>query len=109
MFAERRFRTQIALTRVATRVLRFVGLRDLVLSWRLDRRRARRIAMEARYSDRLSRPALHELDIKLNAVIARDDGFFVEAGANDGYTQSNTYWLERFRGWRGLLVEPISE
>ena len=23
--------------------------------------------------------------------------------------QSNTYWLERFGGWRGLLVEPIPE
>lgn len=34
-------------------------------------------------------------------------GFFVEAGANDGYTQSNTYWLERFCGWEGILIEPI--
>jgi FkbM family methyltransferase len=36
-------------------------------------------------------------------------GFFVEAGAFDGYVQSNTYWLERFAGWRGLLIEPIPE
>jgi len=49
------------------------------------------------------------MDRKLNDIIDIDDGFFVEAGANDGYTQSNTYWLERFRGWRGLLVEPMSE
>jgi FkbM family methyltransferase len=34
-------------------------------------------------------------------------GYFVECGANDGYTQSNTYYLSRFRGWKGLLVEPI--
>lgn len=34
-------------------------------------------------------------------------GFFVEAGANNGYLQSNTYWLERFRGWQGILIEPI--
>jgi FkbM family methyltransferase len=34
-------------------------------------------------------------------------GFFVEAGAHDGFTQSNTYYLERFRGWTGLLVEPV--
>lgn len=33
----------------------------------------------------------------------------MEAGANDGVRQSNTYYLERFRGWRGLLVEPIPE
>ena len=47
--------------------------------------------------------------MKLNEIIDRDGGFFVEAGANDGFTQSNTYWLERFRGWRGLLVEPMEE
>jgi FkbM family methyltransferase len=34
---------------------------------------------------------------------------FVEAGAHDGYTQSNTYYLERFLGWRGLLVEAVPE
>tara|TARA_B100000745_G_scaffold300599_1_gene255785 strand:+ start:7739 stop:8335 length:597 start_codon:yes stop_codon:yes gene_type:complete len=33
-------------------------------------------------------------------------GFFVEIGANDGITQSNTYKLERRYGWRGVLIEP---
>lgn len=32
---------------------------------------------------------------------------FVEAGAHDGYTQSNTYWLERHRGWSGVLIEAV--
>ncbi|XP_042222401.1 uncharacterized protein LOC121866771 [Homarus americanus] len=32
-------------------------------------------------------------------------GFFVEAGALDGEYLSNTLWLERHRGWTGLLVE----
>lgn len=36
-------------------------------------------------------------------------GFFVEAGANDGYAQSNTYSLERVHGWDGILVEPVPE
>ena len=47
------------------------------------------------------------MDAKIDAAIDRDGGFFVEAGANDGFTQSNTYWLERFRGWRGILIEPM--
>jgi len=34
------------------------------------------------------------------------NGFFIEAGANDGVNQSNTYLIERFLGWSGLLVEP---
>jgi FkbM family methyltransferase len=34
---------------------------------------------------------------------------FVEAGAHDGFTQSNTYYLERFRRWSGVLVEPMPE
>lgn len=33
-------------------------------------------------------------------------GFYVELGANDGVRQSNTYFLERAHGWRGVLVEP---
>ncbi|XP_047485923.1 uncharacterized protein LOC125037005 [Penaeus chinensis] len=33
-------------------------------------------------------------------------GFFLEAGALDGYYQSNTFFLERDLGWTGLLVEP---
>lgn len=83
-------------------------MRERVLLRRLNRQRARRRKAEAQGSDRWSRPALHEMDRKLDALIDRDNGFFVEAGGHDGYTQSNTYWLGRFRGWRGILVEPMS-
>lgn len=34
------------------------------------------------------------------------NGFYIEAGANDGVSQSNTLHLERDRGWKGLLIEP---
>jgi FkbM family methyltransferase len=35
-----------------------------------------------------------------------ENRYFVEAGAFDGETFSNTLWLERHLGWTGLLVEP---
>src|SRR5579863_7922949 len=52
---------------------------------------------------------LNDLDRKLEHYINFDNGVFVEAGANDGQTQSNTAYFARHRGWRGLLIEPIPE
>lgn len=34
-----------------------------------------------------------------------EPGFFVECGALDGETRSNTLYLERFKSWTGLLIE----
>jgi FkbM family methyltransferase len=73
--------------------------------WRAIKRQRRRLA-ERLGSDRYSRPALHDLDRRLADYLPAA-GTFVEAGANDGYRQSNTYFLERFCGWTGLLVEPV--
>ena len=47
------------------------------------------------------------MDRKLATHLDLAPGFFVEAGANDGYHQSNTYRLERLHGWRGVLIEPV--
>jgi FkbM family methyltransferase len=58
---------------------------------------------------RPSRPALYGMDRKLERHLGSSPGFFIEAGANDGYQQSNTYYLERRRGWHGILVEGIPE
>ena len=60
-------------------------------------------------SDRWSYLALNELDRKLKKYLDFDNGFFIEAGGNDGLSQSNTYWFERFRGWRGILVEAVPD
>lgn len=50
--------------------------------------------------------ALDNLDRKMEKYLGYKNGFYVELGANDGITQSNTYFLERGLGWRGLLIEP---
>lgn len=52
---------------------------------------------------------LNRLDHKLKPYLDFRKGFFVEAGANDGVQQSNTLYFEKYRGWRGLLVEPVSQ
>jgi FkbM family methyltransferase len=70
-------------------------------AWR--RRRA-----ERRGNDHLSRPGLYDLDSTLSDYLP-DSGFFVEAGAYDGFHASNTYFLERFRNWSGLLIEAVPE
>jgi len=46
------------------------------------------------------------LDLLLDAMFKKEGGFFIELGANDGLTQSNTAFLEFNRGWKGVLIEP---
>jgi FkbM family methyltransferase len=49
---------------------------------------------------------LNNLDQKLEQWLNYDDGYFVELGANNGVDQSNTLYFEKYRNWRGVLVEP---
>jgi FkbM family methyltransferase len=70
---------------------------------------ARRRTFEALGSYRFSRTGAEDIDRKLERHLDLDGGFFVEAGANDGVNYSNTYYLERARGWSGVLVEGIPE
>ena len=37
------------------------------------------------------------------------NGFFVDIGANDGVDLSNTYYLEKKLGWKGICFEPIPD
>jgi|CXWL01.1.fsa_nt_gi FkbM family methyltransferase len=61
---------------------------------------------ESAGSRRYSQPALNQLDAKLLPYLPTKPGVFLEVGANDGYSQSNTYYLERWLGWHGILIEP---
>ena len=48
----------------------------------------------------------NKMDKKLLKYLNYNNGFFIELGANDGLRQSNTYYLEKNLGWRGILIEP---
>jgi len=37
------------------------------------------------------------------------DGVFVDIGAHDGVSLSNTYFFEKWMGWTGICVEPIPD
>lgn len=50
---------------------------------------------------------LDNLDLKLKPYVNFKNGFFVEVGANDGISQSNTLYLEKYNKWKGLLIEAI--
>lgn len=51
--------------------------------------------------------ALNQLDLKLLPHLDFQKGYFVEVGANDGISQSNTLYFEKYKGWKGLLIEAI--
>lgn len=59
--------------------------------------------------EKFAYPGLAGLDKLIMKYLTAKNGFFIEVGANNGYSQSNTYYLERFKGWRGILIEPIPE
>ena len=46
------------------------------------------------------------IDFKLDSIINKTNGFYIELGANNGLEQSNTAFFEFNRGWKGILVEP---
>jgi FkbM family methyltransferase len=83
-------------------LVRLLGgrLEQLMFYWRLGVMRVKTV---------LGRPytALYDMDRKLEKYLGFGAGVFIEAGANDGLAQSNTYFLEKMRGWTGLLVEPV--
>ena len=50
---------------------------------------------------------LNGLDLKLiDSIAPNRNGFYVELGANNGISQSNTFKLQKVWNWSGLLIEP---
>jgi len=55
--------------------------------------------------------ALNKFDFLVTEIFSQKvhEKYYVEIGANDGVSQSNTKYLELYESWRGLLIEPIPE
>ena len=49
---------------------------------------------------------LNKIDQFLEELLPQKNGFFVELGANDGVSQSNTLFLEKYKNFKGVLIEP---
>ncbi|MEM6753192.1 MAG: FkbM family methyltransferase [Cyanobacteria bacterium P01_C01_bin.38] len=68
----------------------------------------RRYLFEFLGSERYSRPYRRGVGKIIEKYLSQtQNGFFIEVGANNGFSESNTYYLERFRNWKGILIEPI--
>lgn len=50
--------------------------------------------------------SLNKLDEALSVLLPHKNGYYVEIGANDGISQSNSLYFERKKNWSGILVEP---
>lgn len=48
-------------------------------------------------------------DQTIDRLLSKSDGLFVEIGAYDGRTYSNTYYFETERNWSGICIEPVPE
>lgn len=49
-------------------------------------------------------------DLVIDRIMGqKTGGTFVDVGAYDGVTGSNTMFFERWRDWTGVLVEPVEE
>jgi FkbM family methyltransferase len=59
-----------------------------------------------RYRPTIEYYGLQELDKKLEEYLDYNNGFFIEIGGWDGISFSNTLYFEKFRNWRGILIEP---
>jgi FkbM family methyltransferase len=67
----------------------------------------RRLSMRVRVWSGRPYTALYGMDRRLEKYLGFRGGTFIEAGANDGIAQSNSYFLENKYGWKGVLVEPV--
>lgn len=60
-------------------------------------------SLHAKYMSQLGQDQLFNERFILN----KKNGFFLDIGAHDGMTGSNTYFFEKELGWQGICFEPL--
>ena len=79
-------------------------IKDLTISLRMFLRL--RVCLIANFFPKYF--GLYDLDRKLEKYLDYEKGYFVELGANNGVSQSNTKYFELFKKWSGVLIEAES-
>jgi FkbM family methyltransferase len=51
----------------------------------------------------------NNIDLKMLNFLNYSNGFYIEIGAYDGIQESNTLFFEKYKNWRGILVEPSEQ
>lgn len=64
-----------------------------------------RMFLEVLHVYHLAKP--YSNHIELLPFVNFRDGFFVQCGGNDGYSNDPTYYLEKVLGWKGIIAEPL--
>jgi FkbM family methyltransferase len=99
---------------ILKKIFAFIGIdylvfRQKIVLFQQQTQRIIRKLFEAINLDFFSKPSILNMHGKILKYLPYSDGFFIEVGANNGFNQSNTYYLEKFRSWKGLLIEGIPE
>jgi FkbM family methyltransferase len=96
------------------KIFAFIGIdyllfRQKITLFQQKTKKIIRKLFEAINLDFFSKPSILNMHEKILKYLSYSDGFFIEVGANNGFNQSNTYYLEKFRSWKGILIEGIPE
>ena len=84
-----------------TRLVNFVRTWLLESPPSIESGLARKVWKNSDLNGQIGQPAI--VDALLNQ---QENGFFIECGAYDGVSLSNSLFFEVKRGWTGLLIEP---
>lgn len=60
-------------------------------------------SVNAKYMSQLGQDQL----LNERFILNKKNGFFLDIGAHDGMTGSNTYFFEKELGWQGICFEPL--